>query len=194
MINGRKAVLIDKEEVFYIDQIPVTIDAYQNCVRSGNCASAHYRNEYRKYAVNPIYGSLPVTFVTWHEARQYCISAGGDLPTIAQWESAAGDGIYSWGDTYPSPAKANIDGWYQSHIPAGWLPKGASPYGVLDMTGNVREWVLDENEDGAKGLKGGSYQDAWSSVKSEKTYYHEPNSSGFNRGFRCVYPQFVDEK
>ena len=191
-IAGRKAVLIpgnEETDAFFIDQIPVTVSDYQKCVKSGGCAAAHYRNEFSKYTKNPLYGIFPVTFVTWNEARNYCVLRGGDLPTEKQWEAAAGDGDYAWGSSYPSIAKANIDGWYQSQTPAGWLPSGASPYGILDMNGNVREWVLDENENGEKGLKGGGFQDTWTAARSESVYYHAPESSGFNRGFRCAYEQ-----
>lgn len=190
MINGRKTVLIPSDgntAPFFIDQIPVTINDYLECVAEGRCAAAHYRGEYEKYIRSVFYVVFPVTFVTWHEARTYCQNNGGDLPSNEQWTAAAGNGTYAWGDSFPTAAKANIDGWYQSHTPAGWLPKGASPYGVLDLNGNIREWILDGNENGEKGLKGGNFQDSWSSSKNESIIYHDPYSPGFNRGFRCAY-------
>ncbi len=186
--EGRISVKIAAETGgFYIDQIPVTIGAYKKCVKNDGCARPHYRAAYERYWDGLLYRNLPVTFVTWQEARDYCQAYGGDLPTSEEWEAAAGKGKYAWGDSDPTLAKANIDGWYQSHTPAGWLPNGASPFGVLDLNGNVREWVLDTNENGEKGLKGASYQDGWNTAESANILWHAPNSSGFSRGFRCVY-------
>ncbi len=107
-------------------------------------------------------------------------------------------------------AVANFDGYYQGLIPAGWLPKGASPYGVLDMGGNIREWVLDVfvNEtyidsrpadeiqqestilavSGERILKGGSASDYPSALELRNHQWHTQSSPGANRGFRCVYP------
>ena len=196
IINGRKTVLIstdDIEKSFYIDQIPVTIDDYRECTKSGKCEFQHYRYNYAKFWDSNKYGTLPVAFVNWSDARNYCIQYGGDLPTSIQWESAAASNLktdYPWGNSLPNLSTANIDGYYQMLIPAGWLPEGASPYGILDMTGNIREWMLDEvfPDSDDKMLKGGGNNDSFSDGKIEAYFWHTPDSSGFNRGFRCVYP------
>ena len=191
-VNGIPSVLIKGSEGtddFYIDRIPVTIGAYKQCTASGECKTHHYRNSYTHFYESGIYDIFPMTFVTFAEARAYCLAYGGDLPTEAQWMAAAGPSAYAWGDRMPSLSRANIDGFYQSHTPAGWLPEGASPYGVLDLNGNVREWILDENPDNPSEimLKGGGFQDSFTAGKNESAFYHAPTSSGFNRGFRCVY-------
>lgn len=196
IINDRSTVLItgnDNVPSFYIDQIPVTIDAYKSCMQAGFCQTEHYRESYTQIWDQKIYGIFPITFVTWMEAQNYCISYGGNLPTAHQWELAAGYGLghhYPWDNSLPTLAKANLDGYYQWLTPAGWLPEGASPYGVLDMTGNVREWVLDEVNDfnDNKMLKGGGANDSFTNGQIESFFDHAPTSSGFNRGFRCVYP------
>ena len=191
--NGQLAVLVPEskhEEAFYIDQIPVTVGAYKRCTALGYCKTQHYRDVYTKFYINDLYNSYPVSFVTFDEARTYCRSFGGDLPTAAQWQLASGNADYSWGAQDPTLARANIDGYYQWQIPAGWLPEGAGPYGTLDMSGNVREWILSENpaNRSERGLKGGAFQDDFGAGESDYTFYHEPTSSGFNRGFRCVFP------
>ncbi len=195
IIQGRKTILIpetNKTDTFYIDQIPVTISDYKKCILSGNCLSHHYRDNFEKYWNNTLYEVFPVSFVTFDEARVYCVNAGGDLPTAEQWEIAAGTALgykYAWGNDNPSLSRANIDGYYQGLTPAGWLPDGASPYGVLDLNGNVREWILDEDpaDPEGKALKGGSFQDSYSSCRNDYLFYHWLVSAGLNRGFRCVY-------
>ena len=93
-------------------------------------------------AEHPVYGA------TWFGARDYCEAIGRRLPTEAEWERAArgDDGrIYPWGNTWDTAlAKTNrpVD-TPPGSFPVGSYPAGASPYGVLDMAGNVSEWVGD---------------------------------------------------
>ena len=178
---------------YYIDRIPVTIGNYKLCAKENKCAVPHYRDGFEKMWTNPFYEFFPVTFVAWQAARDYCIARGGDLPTSQQWSHAASfgnEGRYAWGNDLPSLERTNADGFYQWLTPAGWLPQGASATGLLDMNGNVREWILNENPDGTggRGLKGGGSQDSFSDIATENTFYHYAISAGFNRGFRCVYP------
>lgn len=92
---------------------------------------------------------LPMVCVTWKEARAFCNWAGGDLPTEAQWEKAArGEKGFEfpWGPTWDSAkvvASEDAIGDRSSPMPVGSLSAGASPYGCLDMQGNVSQWCLD---------------------------------------------------
>ena len=196
IVNNRLTIFVPGNDMvsdFFIDQIPVTVNDYKKCINYGMCKTHHYRDNFTKFWNNHLYSSFPITFVTWMEARDYCLAYGGDLPKSHQWELAAGYGLqyhYPWGNTLPSLAKTNLDGFYQLLTPAGWLPEGASPYGILDMTGNIREWMLDEvyDDNDNKMLKGGGANDSFSDGRIEAFFDHSPTSSGFNRGFRCVYP------
>ncbi|MBX3468809.1 MAG: SUMF1/EgtB/PvdO family nonheme iron enzyme [Planctomycetes bacterium] len=95
----------------------------------------------------------PVHGVLWDEAAAYCAWAGLRLPSELEWEAAArgprGD-EYPWGHRPPGPddpALCNVEGAADGFIysaPVGSFPAGASPFGCLDMAGNVWEWTADD--------------------------------------------------
>jgi formylglycine-generating enzyme required for sulfatase activity len=90
----------------------------------------------------------PAAYVTWEEGRTYCEWAGGRLPTEAEREKAARgtDGRkFPWGNEEPTPERAVFrHNWgYEASEPVGSHPSGASPYGLLDVGGNMWEWCED---------------------------------------------------
>ncbi len=160
----------------------------------------------------------PMTRVGWGSARAYCKWAGGDLPTEAQWEKAARgtDGRkYPWGNEFSDQlcscnmgVKTILGGQTGiSHglMPAGSYPNGASPYGCLDMAGNVWQYCLDwfnpysdlsdHNPIGDKRnlyrvARGGSYL-SYNAPELFQSDYRMPIAEGLAKpdyGFRVAMP------
>lgn len=189
---------------FWMDRTEVTNAMYQKCMSDGVCtAPASVNIYYDKW----VYRNHPIVYVTWYQAQDYCEWAGRRLPTEAEWEKAArgtDERPYPWGDDKPNPRLANFDrAMIDEAIPVFRYPLGASPYGVLNMSGNVREWVADwfdkkyyyvspyANPQGpetgeARSLRSGAYSEDSAEIAVYRRYRHAPDSPGLNRGFRCA--------
>lgn len=192
---------------FYIDRTEVTNSMYAKCVNAGACViPSSIEVNPRYYDLN--YANYPVVYLTWQSAMDYCAWIGGRLPTEAEWEKAARGTSrrkYPWKEGYPSAVNVNAANSVGDTTPVGSYLLGESYYGVLDMAGNVREWVYDWYSSTSfvestyidpvgpaagtdKVLKGGSYYDTYEHMRVADRLFHDPNSIGINRGFRCVIP------
>ena len=136
-------------DAFWIDRTEVTNAQYKKCVQANPaCKASSYASDSSFNGDNQ-----PVVGVDWNDAHAYCEWAGRQLPTEAQWEKAARgtDGrIYPWGNQVATCEYAVMDdgsgngcGKGDAAWAVGSKPKGVSPYGALDMAGNVWEWVAD---------------------------------------------------
>lgn len=148
--NNAKPVHTVYLDAFWIDQTEVTNALYAKCVQSGSCQPPNpvSSQKHSNYFGNPQYDNYPVIFVTWEMSKTYCEWAERRLPTEAEWEKAArgDDGRrYPWGNDSPVDRTnlSNYDVLAGDTTPIGSYPNGASPYGALDMAGNVSEWVSD---------------------------------------------------
>jgi formylglycine-generating enzyme required for sulfatase activity len=175
---------------FWMDKVEVTNGMYQLCVLAGPCQSPREVKSASRpsYFANKDFADYPVVFVSWQDAANYCKWAGRRLPTEAEWEFAARGNTdfrrYPWGDQSPDNSFANFDNQARDTVKVGSFPKGASQFGVLDMAGNVWEWVSDffgaeyysqsgaqdptgpNGKDGApKVIRGGSWADGFKEIR-----------------------------
>jgi formylglycine-generating enzyme required for sulfatase activity len=212
---------------YCIDKTEVTVSAFTACVTAGKCSAPS-----EKYnscnGTRSDRSSHPVNCVTWKQAAAYCQWASKRLPTEAEWEYAARgtDGrIYPWGNDPPTAQRLNAcdpdcvelskrvniksvpvydvsDSW-EATAPVGSFVAGASPFGVLDMAGNVSEWTADGFERYREGAvtnprrpgadqhvtRGGSWYTEKPSVKQLRAVHRSSASDDtidVGRGFRCA--------
>ncbi|HEX2731494.1 MAG TPA: formylglycine-generating enzyme family protein [Polyangiaceae bacterium] len=136
---------------FTVDRFEVTQADYERCVAARRCEPVPYFRGAERFK-GP---RLPVSLVTWDEARDYCHFAGAELPTEAQWERAArglGQRRYPWGNLYHSRRSNHgrlawdetddVDG-FRELAPVGSYASGATPERIFDLAGNVEEWAFD---------------------------------------------------
>jgi formylglycine-generating enzyme required for sulfatase activity len=182
-------------KAFAIDRTEVTRGAYAACVAEGRCKALG-----DKVAATEADAQLPVTGVDWNDAQAYCKFAGGRLPTEAEWEKAARgtDGReYPWGGD-PDCSRANwgnfegegpCAGKNPGHpVAVGQYPSGASPYGLLDMGGNVWEWVADryDGESDRRVVRGGSCCSFFVGPRAANRNAWAPDHRDGDLGFRCA--------
>ncbi|MGI9276411.1 MAG: formylglycine-generating enzyme family protein [Endozoicomonas sp.] len=201
---------------FEIDKYPVTFRRYNECYKENVCGEL-----YAQGGCNwkqPDSDNLPVNCISWKQAKEYCEWEGRRLPTEAEWEKTArgtDNRIYPWGEEEPSCKRAIMNqktdettmgpgcgaGTTQA---VDSRPEGQSPDGVMDMVGNVWEWVSDwygkfyystSTDTDPKGpiigqkrsIRGGD----WLAKKSYELNAivrsnYDPLSSGYVVGFRCA--------
>jgi formylglycine-generating enzyme required for sulfatase activity len=126
---------------YRIDREEVSNANYQRCVNAAECDEP----QDLRFHGNAAAADQPVVFVSWYQAGAYCRWLGGRLPTEAEWEKAARGpaGLtYPWGDE-PISQDLNAGMRFAGALAVDSFPDGASPYGALNMAGNVWEWTAD---------------------------------------------------
>ena len=134
----------------------------------------------------------PMVYVSWHDAQAYCEWMGGELPAEEQWEKAARgpDGlVYPWGDKWVDGRCNTREAGIKSTTSVGqFSPQGDSPYGCVDMSGNVWEWTDSwyENNQISRVLRGGAWGSNQSYARAASRNYISPDYRVNYIGFRVV--------
>ena len=207
--DDEKPVCRVKLPAYAIARVPITNAQYQLFVAaSGQPAPKHWPDGRIPKGLE----SHPVVYVSWQDAIAYCAwlsqmtGKSITLPSEAEWEKAVrGDKDareYPWGDTFDRLRCNTNELGLGTTTPVGIFPDGASPYGVLDMSGNVGEWTRsvykpypyrpddgrEDMKDGAwRVLRGGSFNpNAGSARAAYRFNYFNPGDRNDNNGFRVV--------
>ncbi len=202
--------LVDVED-FYIARYPVTNADYKKFVdERGHPLNIQDDDLSRPYNWNlqtskyqPGQEDYPVVMVSWHDARKYCEWLGARLPTEAEWEKAARgtDGReWPWGEWNAENCNCGLPS--VSLAPVGkFSPRGDSPYGVSDMSGNVWDWCSsilrdypyraddgreDPDASGARVIRGGAAGPSSLKARCAFRQGNDPNDYGFSISFRVV--------
>ena len=135
-------------DAYWIDQTEVTNSMYALCVQKGACQPPGHNNSDTRtsYYDNPEHKDFPVIYTSWFDAEDYCTWAGRRMPSEAEWEKTARgttEQVYPWGDMPADETLLSFNIRDNDTNAVGKLPLGASPFGALDMAGNVWEWVAD---------------------------------------------------
>jgi len=196
---------------FRIDRTEVTQEAYGRCLARGDCRAP------RRLPADPAYAGpdLPVVGIRWSDAIRYCTTVGGRLPTEAEWECAArgrASPYFPWGDSW-DPRLANhgragrrVDGsdGHRALAPVGSYDDGGASSGLVDLAGNVAEWVLDpfvadsyehgssidpiaRGGSGIRIVRGGSFLSMPHELRTAARRIEPEEGSEVDIGFRCAY-------
>lgn len=200
-------------EEFWIDQMPVTNAEYKKFLDANperpvpfvDDPLAHSFNWDAKTRMFPASrGAYPVVLVSWYDASAYCQWAGKRLPTEAEWEKAARGTdarLYPWGNEWDSTKANTAEGRINDATPVGQFTKGGSPYGALDMVGNVWQWTSsldrpypyhttdgreDPNAEGLRVVRGGAWLFGAAITRTAMRSAFEANDVSLSIGFRCA--------
>ena len=201
--NEKPQTLVNIEN-FYINMHEISNEIFNDYVSlSGNRNSYFYEHFYLGKNTHPVVG------LSWKDASDFCKFYNANLPTEAQYERATrglNGNLYSWGNDEPNPKLVNMgskeccnpdikDG-YEATSPVGSFSLGKNEEGVMDLTGNVWEWMdgwyysYKNNNDQEKlfrVLRGGSWKNnAWKLRSTYRMAYNGDFRFAANGGFRCV--------
>jgi formylglycine-generating enzyme required for sulfatase activity len=189
---------------FWIYQVEVSNSRYDLCVLAGICTPPDLN--INQTFTNSDWGNMPVTGVTHEQSQAYCEWVHGRLPTEAEWEKTARGTearIYPWGNDDPTCDRANYKDCNHGIGSVITKPEGKSPLEVLNLAGNVFEWVFDWYADDyyqrsplgnpagsvtgeQRVIRGGSYLSEATDLPTYERFAELPDQARDDLGFRCV--------
>ena len=215
---------------FWVDKTPVTVAEYRQFLEArGHEPPSSFRVKKSKWfglseewekidwakfiqdtTLYEEYQHHPIIYVTWFDAKAYADWSGKRLPTEMEREKAARgtDGRrYPWGKEKPTAERCNFDNNIGGTTPVGqYSPAGDSPYGCVDMSGNVREWCSSEfkdypyqADDGREDLnrtdvfrvlRGGAFLANTDNLRAAYRSSGDPDVNFYNDGFRVISSPF----
>ncbi|HEX5733741.1 MAG TPA: SUMF1/EgtB/PvdO family nonheme iron enzyme [Blastocatellia bacterium] len=136
---------VETMNAFFIDKTEVTVGDYYKFIKAKNHRPPDsWSQAWKNGTFRASEERLPVAGVSWLDAKEYAEWAGKRLPTEKEWEYAArgtDKRLYPWGNDFDA-ARANVaDSQENGPVTVGGYATGKSPYGALDMAGNVAEWT-----------------------------------------------------
>jgi len=198
---------------FLIDKTEVTVAQYRACVDCGACVKplrdgSHTGRE--PYFGSDKFKDYPVVYVSHKDAKAYCEGIGKRLPTEAEWEKAARGtkaNTYPWGSDSPTQKHANFGALVNDTTLVTDFGDKGSPFGALNMAGNVWEWVADAYDAGyyakspasdPKGptsgeirvARGGSFISQHEQIMSYARGHYAETAALSTLGFRCAKDQW----
>ncbi len=185
---------------YWISKTPVTNFVYRRFLvanlrhpvpylKDGWAKAYNWNEKGRVFPVDK--GEHPVVLVSWDDAMAFAKWAGMVLPTEEQWEKAARgtDGRdYPWGAWREGCANTEEAGVLGTTAVGRYSPQGDSPYGCVDMCGNVWEWTATEHEVGRRALRGGSWVSPLDLALVTDHLWNRVSDSDIKSGFRLVAP------
>lgn len=178
---------------FELDRTEVTVESYDRCVRAGACTS---HGMLETLEAQPLAPGLPVSMVSLEDARRYCAFRSLRLPTGAEFEAAARGAStrrYPWGEQHHrgranggalTGGASSADG-YLWLAPARAFPEGRTPAGVLQLAGNVAEWVEPDGP-GFTFVYGGAFTEPPWRLTSASRREVPRDARRIDVGFRCA--------
>jgi formylglycine-generating enzyme len=196
---------------FGMDRTEVSHGQWRRCMQAGACPPPRLSEADPRVSA----ATHPVAGVTWDEARTYCRWRGGRLPTESEWERAARGSTgrqFPWGNAYndrlanhgrPGERPDGVDG-FRHAAPVDGFAEGASPYGILQMAGNVWEWTADHyqpeaytegprvdptgpDEGVGRVVRGGSWRSPPHMLRAAYRDHRLPEQAWADVGVRCAH-------
>lgn len=172
------------EYAYFLNDIGIAYDEANvfYSVKDPSSKIVYHQNRYQVYRGAK---RLPVFNVSWYGALAFCEHIGKRLPDMDEWQKAAGvekEYLYPWGGAQDFEHRANFEGDQDGYLywaPVDAFPRGRSPYGLYNMSGNMYEWI------GLNAVVGGSWEHRAEIAQITRSDTNFALARNLHDGFRC---------